>query len=162
MKGASFRKLSDSGLAIGCTKEVIGKGKRLIITDAMTKNGPLTGVLMIFKANKAKKSSRKGRKGKIYRRPSVSTGNEDKNESCADSNVQLEENNNDIVQEEKPLYEDDYHESMNSEKYEKYFFENICYNASAKAIVIDNAPCHSKNSEHYPSLAGENSSTLTG
>ena len=41
LKVANLRKLSDSGLTIGCSKETIEKGKRLIITDAMPKNGPL-------------------------------------------------------------------------------------------------------------------------
>ena len=77
LKVADLRKLSDNGLSTGCTKKAIGKGKRLFITDAMTKDGPLTGALTIFRAYKAKKSSRKGRKG-AKSRPIVSTGNEDK------------------------------------------------------------------------------------
>ena len=105
---------------------------------------------MIFEANKAKKSSKKGRKGEKSR-PIVGTGNEDKKESCVDPKVQLEENNDSIVQEEKPLCEDDYHESMNGDRYEKYFPENICYNAPTNsAIVIDNALYLSENTEHYP------------
>ena len=152
MKVANLGKFSDSGLTIGCTKEAIGKGKRLIITDAMTKDGPLTGTLMIFKANKSKKSSKKGRKGKKSR-PSVSTGNEDNKESCVYFKVQLVENNNDIVHEEKPLCKDHYHESMTSDRYEKYFSENICSNGPANsAIVIDNER-YSKDSEHCPTFS---------
>ena len=80
----------------------------------------------------------------------IQSGNSTK-ESCVDPKVQLEENNDNIVQEEKPLCEDDYHESMNSDRYEKYFSENICYNAPTNsAIVIDNALYLSKNTEHYP------------
>ena len=83
-----------------------------------------------------------------------------KKESCVDSKVRLEENNDDIVQEEKPLCKGDYHQSMNSDRYEKYSSEDICYNAPANsAIVIDTIL---KIQNIIPSLAGENSSTLTG
>ena len=33
----------DEGLTVGCTNTRVGKGKRLIITDAMTQNGPVDG-----------------------------------------------------------------------------------------------------------------------
>ena len=91
-------------------------------------------------------------------RPIVSTGNEDKKGSCIDSKAQLEENNDDIVQEEKPLCENDYHESMNSERYEKYISENICYNAPPNSSIVTVIV---KTQSITPHLAGENSSTLT-
>ena len=40
-----------SGLTVGCTKEMTGKGRRLIISDAMTESGPVRGALWMFKAD---------------------------------------------------------------------------------------------------------------
>ena len=40
-----------SGLTVGCTKEMTGKGRRLIISDAMTESGPVRGALRMFKAD---------------------------------------------------------------------------------------------------------------
>ena len=88
LKIANLRNLSNNGLTIECTKKAIGKGKRLIITDAMTKGELLTGASMIFKANKAIKSSEKSR-------PVVNTENEVIKRSCVDSKVQLDDNNDD-------------------------------------------------------------------
>ena len=35
----NLRSLRLSGLTVGCTKEMTGKGRRLIISDAMTESG---------------------------------------------------------------------------------------------------------------------------
>ena len=40
-----------SGLTVGCTKEMTGKGRRLIISDAMMGSGPVRGALWMFKAD---------------------------------------------------------------------------------------------------------------
>ena len=48
-----------SGLTVGCTKEMTGKGRGLIISDAMTENWPARGALWLFKADG------KGKKRKI-------------------------------------------------------------------------------------------------
>ena len=40
-----------SGSTVGCTKEMTGKGRRLIISGAMTESGPVIGVLWMFKAD---------------------------------------------------------------------------------------------------------------
>ena len=48
-----------SGLTVGCTKEMTGNGRRLIINDAMTESGPVRGALWMFKADG------KGKKKKI-------------------------------------------------------------------------------------------------
>ena len=52
---ANRKLLYNEGLTVGCTKTQVGKGKRLIITDAMTQNGPVDGGLWIFKAETKKK-----------------------------------------------------------------------------------------------------------
>ena len=48
-----------SGLTVRCTKEMTGKGRRLIISDAMTESGPVSGTLWMFKTDG------KGKKRKI-------------------------------------------------------------------------------------------------
>ena len=40
LKEKKLRSLHLSGLTVGCTKEMTGKGRRLIISDAMTESGP--------------------------------------------------------------------------------------------------------------------------
>ena len=35
---------------VGCTKDNVGKGKRIIIVDCITENGPVSGALWIFSA----------------------------------------------------------------------------------------------------------------
>ena len=35
---------------VGCTKDNVGKGKRIIIVDCITENGPVPGALWIFSA----------------------------------------------------------------------------------------------------------------
>ena len=44
LKGKNLRSLHLSGLTVGCTKEMTGKGRRLIISDAMTESGLLEGL----------------------------------------------------------------------------------------------------------------------
>ena len=46
--------LKDYG-TVGCTKEKIGKGKRLIVVDCITESGPVPGALWIFSETKSKK-----------------------------------------------------------------------------------------------------------
>ena len=59
LKEKNLRSLRLSGLTVGCTKEMTGKGRRLIISDAMTESGPVRGALWVFKADG------KGKKRKI-------------------------------------------------------------------------------------------------
>ena len=59
LKEKSQRSLRLSGLTVACTKEMTGKGRRLIISDAMTESGPVRGALWMFKADG------KGKKRKI-------------------------------------------------------------------------------------------------
>ena len=51
VKEKNLRSLGLSGLTVGCTKEMTGKGRRLIISDAMTESGPVRGALWMFKAD---------------------------------------------------------------------------------------------------------------
>ena len=51
LKEKDLRSLRLSGLTVGCTKEMAGRVRRLIISDAMTESGPVRGVLWMFKAD---------------------------------------------------------------------------------------------------------------
>ena len=51
LKEKNLRSLRLSGLTVGCTKEMAGKGRRLIISDAMTESGPVRWALWMFKAD---------------------------------------------------------------------------------------------------------------
>ena len=55
---ANRKLLYNEGLTVGCTKTQVGKGKRLIIIDAMTKNGPVDGCLWTYKAETKKRHGR--------------------------------------------------------------------------------------------------------
>ena len=52
---------------IGETKEKCGKGKRMIITDAITAEGPIKDALWIFKASKTSEE-KKCKKGSKYKK----------------------------------------------------------------------------------------------
>ena len=59
-------------------------------------------------------------------------------------------NSEDEAKEEGLLFEEDYHDSMNTKNFEKYFaslFEKLPKNS---VIVIDNASYHSRNLDSYP------------
>ena len=43
---------------VGCTKEKIGKGKRLIVVDCITESGPVPGALWISSEIKSKKKGK--------------------------------------------------------------------------------------------------------
>ena len=55
LRRRNLRSLKFDGLALGCTKDPVGKGKRLIISDAMTEQGPVNAALRIFPADSKKR-----------------------------------------------------------------------------------------------------------
>ena len=138
-----------SGLTVGCTKEMTGKGRRLIISDAMTESGPVRGSLWMFKADdRGKKrkieSTSKGLSGEKKRRKLDSESTEKKEDT-----VDGGENDSEIT--ECIPFEENYHDSMDGESYKCYFEKSICQNIPKHSvIVIDNVPYHSKNTENYP------------
>ena len=100
--------LCSEGLTVGCTKTQVGKGKRLIITDAMTQNGPVDGGLWIFKAETKKKKQK----------------TEDLNSKKANRKVPKTDhsgNSKDETKEEGLSFEEHYHNSMNDKKFKKIF-----------------------------------------
>ena len=58
LKEKKQRSLRLSGLTVGCTKEMTGKGRRLIISHAMTESGPVRGVMWMFKADGKRKKEK--------------------------------------------------------------------------------------------------------
>ena len=96
--------------------------------------------LPVYKAA-SKKSTGKGQ-----------TENKKKCGSSSSSKVSVENKDNDDNQGDSGLgIEQDYHDEMDHEKYEKYFETQICKNVSKNsALVIDNASYHSKYSEDHP------------
>ena len=48
--------------SVGCTKDNVGKGNRIIIVDCITENGPVSGALWIFSADGPEKEVKKQKK----------------------------------------------------------------------------------------------------
>ena len=139
------QKTKSLSLTTGCTNLHVGKGRRIVISDAITENGTVPGALWIYKAA-SKKSTGKGQ-----------TENKKKCSSSSSSKVSVENKDNDDNQGDSGLgIEQDYHDEMDHEKYENYFETQICKNVSKNsALVIDNASYHSKYSEDHPNQHGK-------
>ena len=124
-----------------------GKGRRLIISDAMTESGPVRGALWMFKADG------KGKKRKIESKSEELSGEKKRRKLDSESTEKKEdtvdggENDSEIA--EGIPFEEDYHDSMDGESYKCYFEKSICQNIPKHSIiVIDNALYHSKNTEN--------------
>ena len=135
------QKTKSLSLTTGCTNLHVGKGRRIVISDAITENGTVPGALWIYKAA-SKKSTGKGQ-----------TENKQKDGSSSSFKVSVENKDNDDNQGDSGFgIEQDYHDEMDHKKYENYFETQICKNVSnvTSALVIDNASHHSKYSEDHP------------
>ena len=147
LKEKNVRSLRLSGLTVGCTKEMTGKGRRLIISDAMTESGPVRGALWMFKADgKGKKrkieSKSKELSGEKKRRKLDSESTEKKQDTVDGGEIDSE------IAEGIP-FDEDYHDSMDGKSYKCYFEKSTCQNLPKHSvIVIDNAPYHSKNTQN--------------
>ena len=115
LKEKNQRSLRLSGLTVGCTKEMTGKGKTLIISDAMTENGPVRGALWMFKADS------KGKKRKIEPKSKELSGEKTRgkldSESTEKKGDTVDGGENDSEMAEGIPFEEDYHDSMDAEKY---------------------------------------------
>ena len=88
-------------LTTGCTNLHVGKGRRIVISDAITENGTVPGALWIYKAV-SKKSTGKGQ-----------TENKKKGGSSSSSKVSVENKDNDDNQGDSGLgIEQDYHDEI--------------------------------------------------
>ena len=119
-----------------------GKGRRLIISDAMTESGPIRGALWMFKADgKGKKREKLNQNQKELsekkKRRKLDSESTEKKENTVDRGE------NDSETAEGIPFEDDYHDSMDGESYKCYFEKSVCENIPKHSvIVIDNAPFH--------------------
>ena len=85
LKEKNLRSLRLSGLTVGCTKEMTGKGRRLIISDAMTESGPVRGALWMFKADG------KGKKRKIESKSKELSGEKKRHKLDSESTEKKED-----------------------------------------------------------------------
>ena len=150
-----------SGLTVGCTKEITGKGRRLIISDAMTEIGPVRGALWMFKADG------EGKMRKIESKPKELSGKKKCGNLDSESTEKKEDTvdggKNDFEIAEGIPFEEDYHDSMDGGSYKCYFKKSICQNIPKHSvIVIDNAPYHSKIRKITPLATGESNNLLIG
>ena len=130
-----YRSLKDFG-TVGETKEKCGKGKRLIITDAITSEGPIKDALWIFKASETSKE-KSMKRGQSIRKKCPKDAEEDKKHVDDDGAILM--------------FEEDYHDSMNAEAYESWFEKRLRPNLEPISVfVIDNASYHSRNCPDYP------------
>ena len=126
-----------------------GKGRRLIISDAMTESGPKRGALWMFKADGI------GKKRKIESKPKELSGEKKRRKLDSESTEKKEdtvdggENDSEIA--EGILLKKTIIIPWMGKSYKCYFEKSICQNMPKHSvIVIDNTPYHSKNTENYP------------
>ena len=126
LKEKNLRSLRLRDLTVGCTKEMTGKGRRLIISDAVTKSGPVRGALWMFKADG------KGKKRKIESKSKELSGEKKRRKLDSESTEKKEDtvdgDANDSEIAEGIPYEEDYHDSIDGESYKCYFEKSICQN----------------------------------
>ena len=123
-----------SGLTVGCTKEMTGKGRGLIISDTMTESGPVRVALWMFNTDgKGKKrkieSKSKGLSGEKKHRKFDSECTEKKEDT-----VDGGENDSEIA--EGIPFEEGYHDSMDGERYKCYFEKLICQNIPKHSVIV--------------------------
>ena len=88
LKEKNLRSLRLSGLTVGCTEKMNGKGRRLIISDGMTGSGPERGVLWMFEADGKRKKRKIESKSKELsrekKRRKLDSENTEKKEDTVD------------------------------------------------------------------------------
>ena len=108
LKEKNLRSLHLSGLTVGCTKEMTGKGRRLTVSDAITESGPVRADGIGKKTKNESKSKELSREKKHRKLDSEST---EKKENKVDGS----EGDSGIAQ--GIPFEEDYHDSMDGESY---------------------------------------------
>ena len=108
-----------SGLTVGCTKEMTGKGRRLIISDAMTESGPVRGALWMFKADSKGKKRKMNQNQKNFQEREKRRKLDSESTEKKEDTVEGAENESEIA--EGIPFEEDYHDSMDGESYKCYF-----------------------------------------
>ena len=114
-----------SGLTVGCTEEMTGKGRRLIISDAMTESGLLEGLCGCLKLTvKEKKEKLNENQKNFQERRNVRSWilKAPKRRKIQQTGVKMTQ-----IAEGIP-FEEDYHDSMDGESYKCYFEKSGCQN----------------------------------
>ena len=166
----------------GTRKCSTGKGKRSIIIDCITENGPVPGALWTFSAESKPKQEKEvenqfiemavaqekanemikseDHRGVVNTHQMQSTSKSGKHKSVGANEslskpkrfkegVKSVDEEESTDKESATMSEFDYHDTINSENYEKYF-EKVCqFLKSNSVIVIDNASYHSRNDVSY-------------
>ena len=101
-----YRSLKDFG-TVGETKEKCGKGKRLIITDAITAEGDLSKMHCGYLKHQKHLRKKVSKGVKSIRKKCPKDAEEDKKHVDDDGAILM--------------FEEDYHDSMNAEAYESWF-----------------------------------------
>ena len=110
LKEKNLRSLRLSSLTVGCTKEMTGKGRRLIISDAMTESGPVRGALWMLKADgKGKKRKIESKSKELSGQKKLDSESTEKKEDTVDGGE------NDFEIAEGITFEEGYHDSMDGE-----------------------------------------------
>ena len=169
------RSIHDYG-TVGCTKDPVGRGKRLTIVDCITEDGPVPGALWTFsytnnvkegekydfqpvksavadeKAREMQKIQKQNAHMEENLQASTSTKNKGKEKSSHQLFVNKSKKDDEagILEEEAGILEDfDYHDNINAQSFEKYF-ENVCKLLKPNSvIIIDNASYHSRNADDF-------------
>lgn len=152
-KAGNLRALKFEGLSVGCTKDPIGKGKRIIITDAMTEDGPIEGALWIFNAESKKRKSKLKQGNKTTKNKKPRKNEKSAAEGEITKQIDAEKGADDSDQEETGdglRFQQDYHDCMNSQSFEAYFTSLCKIIPKNSVIVLDNASYHTRNSDSHP------------
>ena len=176
------RSTADYG-TVGCTKDLMGRGKRLIIVNCTTENGLIPEALCTFSTeSKTKreekhdfqfietavaeerdgenKNSNQKQEDQMQKSKASTSGKRKVNDNSSDQhstkkakvdNVRKNDGKDENTKRRRrDIHDFDYHDTINSESYEKCF-ENICKLLKPNSvIIIDNASYHSRNAEDFP------------
>ena len=106
-------------MTLGCTKDPVGKGKRLIISDAMTERGPVNGVLWIFPADSKKRKRATNEEGdSVSGSGPGDTKKKKRRKKEPTNNKDLKDEEREDRTEEGFSFVTDCHDSMNAANFE--------------------------------------------
>ena len=109
----------------------------MIITDAITSEGPVKDALWIFKASKTYLRKQNVKRGQSIRKKCPEDAEEDKKQLDDEGAILM--------------FEEDYQDSIKAEAYKSWFEKRLCRSLEPNSvIVIDNASYHSRNCHDYP------------
>ena len=141
---------------VGCTKDLMGRGKRLIIVNCIAENGPISGALWTFSTESKTKreekhdfqfietavaeerdreneNSNQKQEDQMQKNKASTSGKRKVNDNSSDQHSTKKtkvdnvlknngEDENTEREEEGIMHDFDYHDIINAESYEKYFW----------------------------------------